>query len=1172
MRQDPESDSQAAKEAQAAQAQRRASDPGASAWVGASAGTGKTKVLTDRVLALMLADTPPERVLCLTFTKAAAAEMANRLSGRLAAWAASDDTRLDSELHALLGRAPDANLRRRARSLFARVLDAAGGMKIQTLHAFCQAVLARFPLEAGISPQSRVLDEDSAAELLHDARETVLAAAGDAAGEASADPGLAEALATVSAEAAESTFSELLDALLTQRGRVLRFRAEAGGLENLIARICDRLGVAPGTTPEDVLAAACAGEAVDAAALNALAAAYAAGTAKEQRDKLPLVTAWRDGPPEDRAAALEEYTALFVNKTDGALKEKPLTKAAAEVPGAREAARAEGERLQAVHARAKAAAVARRSAALLRLGTAILDRYAAAKQARALLDYDDLILTTRNLLAQHDGAPWVLFKLDGGLDHLLVDEAQDTNPEQWEILDLLSRDFFAGEGAAEAAGRGPRTVFAVGDAKQSIYSFQRADPRAFARMRDHFAARVQAARQRWSPVDLTVSFRSTDAVLHAVDRVFAEPEARAGVLLDGAETVRHDPVRAGHAGKVELWPLAPAAAAREPAPWEAPVASDAQVPAQRRLARAIAARVAAWTRGGAADGWLPARGRRMTPGDVLILVRRRNALVEELVRELKLRDVPVAGVDRMILNDQLAVRDLMALGRVLLLPEDDLSLACVLKGPLIGLSEDALFDLAHDRPGRLWDALRDRAGERGDFERAYTRLSDLMARADAVPPYEFFATLLGAEGGRAALLARLGSEANDPLDEFLNLALAFERDHVPALQGFLHWLDAGAAREIKRDAEHAADAVRVMTVHGAKGLQAPVVILPDTVQPPQARETLLWDETRGLVLWAPRKKEDTPLAGDLRAAAAQARDEEYRRLLYVALTRAEDQLHLCGWTGQKAPPSEGWYPLVRRALAADPAVRRFDFAAEVPEGWTDEGLRLETPQRRPPERPDIQPDAEAAPARTPPPAWAWTSPAPEPAPPRPLAPSRPPATEPAPPSPLAAPDGTAYQRGRLIHRLLQSLPDLPPAQRQAAGARLLAAQPELDDAAQAALLAEVLAILDDPRFAGLFGADSRAEVPVVGLLDADGRPAPVSARIDRLVVRPDKVVVVDFKTNRPIPESAATVPETYRAQLAAYRRLMAAIYPDRPVETWLLWTDAPRLMQISDAPPSQPAG
>jgi len=1159
-----------AKIAQAAEAQRRASDPNASAWVGASAGTGKTKVLTDRVLALMLDGAPPERLLCLTFTKAAAAEMANRLAGRLAAWAAADDDALDAELRTLPVRDPDPALRRRARALFARVLDAAGGMKIQTLHAFCQAVLARFPLEAEIPPQTRVLDEDSAAELLHNARETVLATAGGSSPDA-AD--LTRALATVSAEAAERTFAELLDALLTHRGRLLRFRDEAGGLEALIARICDRLGVAPGTTPDDVLAAACADNAFDAEGLRNVAAAFTAGTATEQTKRHPVVRAWIDGSVAARVAAFDEYKSLFIKKDDGALKAKPLTKAAAAaVPGANDAAQAEGERLQAVQARQTAAAIARRTAALLRLGTAILDRYAAAKRARALLDFDDLILATRNLLAKPDVAPWVLFKLDGGLDHLLVDEAQDTNPEQWEILDLLTREFFAGEGAAEALGRGSRTVFAVGDTKQSIYSFQRADPRAFTRMREHFAARIQAARQTWSPVDLTVSFRSTDAVLHAVDRVFAEPEARAGVLLDGADAVHHDPVRAGHAGKVELWPLAPAAEVPAPAPWEAPLAGDEPVPARHRLARAIAARIAGWTRGDAADGWLPARGRRMTPGDILILVRRRNGLVDEIVRELKLRGVPVAGVDRMILTDQLAVRDLIALGRVLLLPEDDLSLACVLKGPLIGLSEDALFDLAHDRPGRLWDTLRDRVGERGDFEHAYTRLSDLLARADASPPYEFFATLLGAEGGRAAILARLGTEANDPLDEFLNLALAFERDHVPSLQGFLHWLDAGAAREIKRDVEHDADVVRVMTVHGAKGLQAPVVILPDTVQPPRFKDKVLWDEARGLIVWSPRKAEDDTLAGELRAAGRQAQDEEYRRLLYVALTRAEDQLHLCGWETRSKMPEVGWYPLVRRALAADPAFDRYDFGAEVPGGWSGEGLRLETPQRRPPELGSDPSAVATAPAEVPPPSWVWTPPAAEPAQPRPLAPSRPPAADPAPRSPLSAPDGTAYQRGLLIHRLLQSLPDLVPAHRQAAGARLLAAQPELDDAAQAALLAEVLAILDDPRFAELFGADSRAEVPVVGLLDAEARPDPVSARIDRLVVRPDKVMVVDFKTNRPVPDSAEAVPEVYRAQLATYRRLMAAIYPDRPVETWLLWTDAPRLMQISDAAGGQRVG
>ena len=1151
--------------ADAATAQRRASDPQASVWVGASAGTGKTKVLTDRVLSLMLAGTPPGRVLCLTFTKAAAAEMANRLADRLAAWATMADQDLDAKLIDLLGRSPEAHERRRARQLFALVLDTPGGMKIQTLHAFCQSILGRFPLEAGISPQSSVLDETSAAELLRDAREAVLAEAGTGR-----DGRLEGALRQVTAMAGEDAFASLMKNLLADRGRLRRSLAEAGGVDQLASRVCAVLGLDEDATRDQVLAAGCRDAAFDLDGLRVALDALRGGTPVERDKKAPVLRGWLDASPDRRTAQIESYSGLFLTQK-GEVQKRLLGKDAAAVPGAREAMAAEAERLLALFDRMNAADLAQGTLGLLRLGSAILDAYEQRKRVRALLDYDDLILATQALLEKPDVAGWVLFKLDGGLDHVLIDEAQDTNPDQWRVVDLLTREFFAGEGAAEAAGRGYRTVFAVGDVKQSIYSFQRADPEAFDRMRRHFAERVTAAQRRWTPVDLHVSFRSTDAVLAAVDAVFARPEARDGVVIAEGDDVRHSPVRAGDAGCVEVWPPVAPEESPEPEPWEPPVARRAFSRPLERLARLIATRIRRWTRDGGADGWLASRGRRMRPGDVLILVRRRDAFLNAVVRELKTLDVPVAGVDRMVLTEQIAVRDLVALGSFLLLPEDDLTLACVLKGPLIGLSETDLFDLAHGRRGRLWDALRDRAGERGSFETAYQRLSDWLNRADAVPPYELYARLLGADGGREALLARLGPEATDPIDEFLALALSYEREHVPSLQGFLHWLDTGG-QEVKRNPEHGSDAVRVMTVHGAKGLQAPVVILPDTIRQAPRTSGLFWSESDRVFLWSPSKGRDAGRVTDLRAAAEDARDKESRRLLYVAMTRAEDRLYVCGWEGKKAAPDGNWYDLIHKGLEDAAEWVDFDFTGDIPDGWTGPGLRLASDQRRPADPPKDEtlplPPAGALPD------WALRAPAVEPSPPRPLAPSRAPEAEPPVRSPLDGGDGAGrYRRGRIIHRLLQTLPDLSPPDRRPAGARLLASPLyDLDEIEIAALLDEVCAVIEAPEFADLFGADSQAEVPIGGLSDARGEPEAVSGQVDRMVVRHDKVIVVDYKTNRPPPATAAEVPAVYWRQMAAYRDLLTRIYTDRPVETWLLWTDSLQMMRLGKAADADRSG
>jgi ATP-dependent helicase/nuclease subunit A len=893
---------------------------------------------------------------------------------------------------------------------------------------------------------------------------------------------------------------------------------------------------------------------------------------KTDREHGARIAAWL-AEPDQREAKFEDYLGAFFTKKAGRVGEgdpfKTLVhkEALAAAPGIDSVLDGEMQRLAAVRAKLRDITVACATAALLRLGDAILEAYERHKKVRALLDYDDLILGARDLLDRPGIAAWVLYKLDGGLDHVLIDEAQDTNPEQWQVIDALSAEFFAGEGARE----GPRTVFAVGDAKQSIYSFQRADPAEFARMRDHFAGRARDAAQRWEKVDLGVSFRSTKAVLDAVDTVFAGDPARDGVLF-GEERLTHRPVRVGQAGLVELWPPAAPLDEAETDPWEPPVDRRGGAPARARLAELIARRIRRWTTdpGGATDpeALLESKARRLRPGDILVLVRRRNEFVEELVRALKRLKVPVAGVDRMVLRDQLAVMDLVALGRVLLLPSDDLTLATVLKGPLVGLSEAQLFTLAHRRKGSLWDSLGAHAKRDPAFRAARDHLGELLAQADFMPPYELFAEVLtrdwGGIRGRKRLLARLGPDAADPLEEFLSLALAYEREHVPSLEGFLHWIEVGA-QEVKRDMEHGQDSVRVMTVHGAKGLQAPVVFLPDTMQVPKAKSGLFWlEDEGGLPLWPLRRDYDGPVAAHARAAAKTAQDAEYRRLLYVAMTRAEDRLYICGWETKAATPEDCWYRLVETALARAGEARHFDFTADIAGGWAGPGWRLASAQTAKAETERLAPALRKA--AEPLPGWTHEAPPPEPAPPRPLAPSRPRTQDPAVRSPLGPDQGRRFQRGLLIHRLLQSLPELPPERRPAAAERFLASplhglaaeeRREIQNAA--------LAVLEDPVFADLFGLGSQAEVPVVGMIESDRGTEIVSGQVDRLIVTEENILIVDYKTNRPAPDSEALAPALYLQQMAVYRAVLAGLYPDRRIDCALLWTDGPRLMQLSDA-------
>jgi ATP-dependent helicase/nuclease subunit A len=1133
--------------------QRHASDPLASVWVGASAGTGKTKVLTDRVLRLMLAGTVPSRILCLTFTKAAAAEMSNRISNTLARWATVSDTQLEDRLFDLTGERPDLEMRTRARRLFAQVVDCPGGMKIQTIHGFCQSLLRRFPLEADLAPQFDVMDERTADELLATARDMVLRHARQMP-----DSRLGQAVSRLTRDIPQDEFGDLLKTLAAERGRIRRILDRQGGIDATIEAVYRHLDVPPGIDEADVIREACHDDSFDHPALRTACRALATGTDKDVERGIAIQT-FLDAA-ETRVERFQAFASLFLTK-DGEPRKILLTKKPATAfPAAATALTTEAARLCAILERIRSAGVAAATAALLGLTDALLMTFEGLKTERARLDYDDLILSALHLLTKPGVASWVLFKLDGGLDHILIDEAQDTNPEQWQVVAALAEEFFSGLGARDTV----RTLFAVGDEKQSIYSFQRADPAEFARMRGHFQQRVETAEGHWRKIDLEISFRSTAAVLQAVDAVFEQDVARDGVSIDIRTSIRHIPFRRGHAGLVELWPPVCPEQAEDPPAWTPPLARERADSPSARLAAVIADTIRDWL---ASDEMLPARGRPVRPGDIMVLVRRRTGFVEELVRALKDRSVPVAGVDRMVLTRQLAVMDLMALGGFLLLPEDDLTLATVLKSPLISLTEEQLFDLAQGRRDRLWPALVARAESDLLFRPARDWLRRLLAETDFIRPFELFARVLSAPcpadpvSGRRAILKRLGPEAQDPLDEFLAACLTFERSHAPSLQAFLHWMEASQA-EIKRELEQGGDRVRIMTVHGSKGLQAPIVFLPDSMGMPKQSPRILWpDDPDGVPLFAPRRGQEDSICATARSRADRRRDQEYRRLLYVALTRSEDRLYICGWQGKQTPHDECWYRLAEQALHDIGEPHEFDFTALCPQdGWTGKGWRLRGTQIVPAKDDYITETILGGSAELPP--WARADAPVEPAPSRPLTPSRPDEAEPAVRSPLGSDDGARFKRGTLVHTLLQTLPDLSPDQRPAACRRFLARPAHnLTPEAQEAIAAETLAVLDDPNFAPLFGPGSRAEVPVVGVV-AD---RVLSGQIDRLLITDDAIWIVDYKTNRPPPKVEADVSRVYLQQMAAYRAALADIYPGRPIRGFLLWTDGPRLMELSAA-------
>jgi ATP-dependent helicase/nuclease subunit A len=1134
----------------------QASDPAASAWVAANAGSGKTFVLSRRVIRLLLAGVDPARILCLTFTKAAAAEMAKRVFAILAAWSTLPETELATVLQEIEGGPPDAGLVARARRLFARALDTPGGLKIHTIHAFCERLLHQFPFEANVAGHFEVLDERNEEALVAEARRNVLARA--ASGPDAPTGGALNAVLSFSSDA---THEVSVKRFVAERDRIRAWTVAADGFEKALAQLRARLELAPGETVETVRRRIVEEAPLDHAGARRLMALLDSGKASDRTAAQRMAPFVQSADPEARADAWTD----FILKDDGTARANIVTAATRKLwPGLEEMLDSECARLEALVERLRTAELYESSVAMLRLADAAIGEYERLKQRRGVLDFDDLVVRTVALLSRADAARWVQYKLDRGLDHILVDEAQDTSPRQWQVVRALAEEFFAGEGARPEV----RTIFAVGDEKQSIFSFQGAVPAWFTGVQREFATHAGNANLIWRDLELHLSFRSVPAVLEAVDRVFAHPDAHKGLTAEPKAPL-HTARRQGEIGRVVLWPLYEPPQKEEPTDWVKPVDYLGQQSPEVRLAKRLAATIRGWLdRGETLDA--PDKDGKPRPiraGGILILVRSRGALTDAINRQLKTSGIPIAGADRMTLPEHIAVMDLTALARVVLLPEDDLSLAAVLKSPLVGLGEDALYALAHGRHGWLWDTLARRAVEDAECARAKALIDGWRAAADRDTPHAFFARILGPGGGRKALLRRLGSEAEDVLDEFLALTLTYEKGNVPSLQGFLAWLEAGE-NEVKRDTDTLRDEVRVMTVHGAKGLEADVVFLVDNGTWPSIAghdpKLLPLDDDYdprdpGPHVWMrsikamPRPVKERVQRWRLRS------EEEYRRLLYVGMTRARDRLYMVGIS--KRPPGgpvdTRWHALTLTALGPD-CVKSIDAAGE-------ETLEWRPPATTPGS--EVRPGAATGPAPLP----EWTArPAPAPDALVRLTPS----TlvldeeEEEPDTRRFIPRGVAEKaatRGTLIHRLLQSLPDIAPAERAATGARYLetfaAPRKEWSAAELDALLAEVLAVLGQPAFAPVFAPGSRSEVDLAGTLGA----ATVSGRVDRLAVTAERVLIVDYKTNRPAPETIESVPDAYLAQLALYRLLLRRLYPGREVAAALLWTDRPALMEIPAA-------
>ena len=1067
--------------AQAVYQQQLAANPMACAWVSASAGTGKTKVLIDRLLALLVSGVNPEHILCLTFTKAAAAEMQQRLLDALQAWVFQTDDALKATLTILLADHPTKEQLARVRQLYTLALEAPGGLKIATIHGFCQTLLNRFPLEAGITPNPKVMDERQSEDLLDQARRQTLT---HVLGQD--DQTIIQILVS---HFKDGSFQTAIQELLDNRRYFRRVLEKYPNLDSYAAELSQKLdlptvkNLLDPNLVSDYLSQTYTLPPVDEAYLRQIA---------HETDH-PVLTSWLAADAKTRTNLFSDYATLYLTKKGDLLKKQKI------------GCEGQANQVYLLNKRIETWQVAQKSACIFSLGCEIFHEYQRLKQQQNMLDYDDLIEKTIMLLTQPHISAWILYKLEGGIQHVLVDEAQDTNPDQWRVIVALTQDFLT-------LPKKHHTLFVVGDVKQSIYSFQGASPRDFIAFRADYQQQCQAIGQLWYDIDLQVSFRSTPEILSVVDCIVNQPDHQMAIQFHPQKT-QHYPFRSHHQGSVNLLPAV--IGERQSLtlePWQIPNQSYRPDTQLDQVCQQISVQIQHLLD---SQILLPSTGKSIQPQDILLLVKQRGRVASALIRTLKKQGIPVAGVDRFLLNTHLAVQDLIALGQFLLLPIDDLALACVLKSPLVELTEAELMNLAASRSGSLWQALNQHHGDNLSYQKAYDFLKKLLKEVDYLSPYHLYHLILFKEQGLKKFRSRFGSEADDALAEFLNYAFKLCDGQSTTLQQFLGEIERDN-QEIKRDgADNSQNQIRLMTVHGAKGLQAPVVFIVERFKQRSLPDRLLWElNTKGegqFVVMRPRADTDTDYTANLKSNVGLLDEQEDKRLFYVALTRAQDHLYLTGY-GDKEIPENSWYqwlkhhaPVINMPTVHNLYVDRHqDQAQKTEDNWLHQPVK---------HRKIVQKEEVAL-----------------------------------------SPQTMTMQRGIIIHRLFELLLDLPELEREEAALTYLRNQQLVIEDLP---LKEILKTLQSDMLVAFCEGQAVAEMEIA-------TPDGTLKRLDRVVVNNGVVKILDFKTSAIFPTDVALTPTSILDQLASYAKVMQQIYPEYQIECYLLWTAGPVLHYVPE--------
>ena len=1052
--------------------QLKASDPEISTWVSASAGTGKTKILTDRVLRLLLGNSAFNKILCLTFTNAAAGEMQERIVASLAKWSKANDSELRDDLYRTLGRRSNTSECTKARQLYELYLRSNERINVQTIHAFCQTLLKKFPLEAGISPSFKIIDETKSYSVLQQIKKSLLSRAD-----------LEPINNYLTANFHEITIDEILTEIVKRKTNFSNNVSKINNIYDESQKIIAELQKNEDQNYQSILQHPVV---QNIAGFDLSATQVKKFFLNQDGQKKKRIVSQKIAKPESSLHDDLEQIQHQIYLLDQAERSRHLE---------------------------------HYSSLLSILSTSIIEAYEAYKSSKGLLDYDDLIIYAGRLLKSSSAKEWVLYKLDGGIDHLLVDEAQDTSAAQWQIIEAIIEEFYAGDSADKEKNR---TVFVVGDEKQSIFSFQGADVASFARMNRLLQQKMTSGGKKFENINLEISYRSAKEILEVVHQVFDRISNQMPDLFT-APLTQLNPFRTNHSGSVELWPLCISDKTDEDF-WKITMHDDDNRSTKTDLAQKISHYIKNQI---ASARIIPATGKLIAYSDFMILFRKRDEFTYEVIKALKNDNMEVAGLDRISLEENLAVLDLLAIAKFALNTDDDLNLASLLKSPLINLTEKELYDIATSREKlSIWNYIKSLASTNKNYQNLYNKLKVFIELFNRSNVSNFFQYLVDVLGYREILNSACGLDSNDAIDELLYACNDFASQNDMSLQSFIFWLE-NYNTSIKRNSS-TSDKIRIMTLHASKGLQAPFVILCDTNSIPTGSDRFLWD-ANGKTLSAKNSSYVPDYYKILKEQKQNKEYAEYLRLLYVGMTRAEDHLIVCGYQGGKNLPENCWYQLVRSAMT-EIATKKED--ATLVYGQADETHTVT--KDRESELSNIELFTPGVQNKIPNYQESYSS--------KIIA------------SPISAKDPLGY--GLVFHKILEdslNVKDLG----------IMSAHPlikTLDIKSQNRIQSSIEKIVANREFSQLVQKDIKTEIT----LGTHTKSGIRIGRIDLMVIDVNEITIIDYKSDISPPSGNEAIPENYSQQLLTYREMTREIYPNRLIRTIILWLQNGTLQTINN--------